>query len=387
MRGEAESSYYGYGMDAEVSVYIETSSKKKPEKIKVTSAASGMYDVYTREISGKMFIYFLEGDEEIKDLKRFDVKSQESEVVIKDVGRVLQIGDSGEVLYLRYIGEDMKEYADFTSSYFDPYKIEFDICYYENGEETTIAKDANDYIRYAVSDDYIIYSKETGDKEYTTYYQNLHGEPQKISRTDEYKTVSILITDTKKDFLFLENNFDDEDQTRSGSTLYYCPVSDRGVLGEPVKLDEDVYTFYHGEKQEQFFYTKNPDSTSSIVDLYRTDGKETTEIARDVDFMSIGAIINQYDDVPMFYMKDLDSRRRYGDLVMYSNNKETEIAKEMPISDGSIPVFYRAENEIYLIQDYSERRGTGDLYVYKGKDKLELVDYDVSELLPPYFFY
>lgn len=158
-----------------------------------------------------------------------------------------------------------------------------------------------------------------------------------------------------------------ESELKEGEgTLYYYSI-EKGVVGEPVEIDDDVDTrSIRAWNNFGIAYFKNINKDGDHGDLY-INGEE---ISYDV---YTGDIIYDEDMDTMVFFTDWDEDDEAGNGFLYENGKCIEIG------DDIHDVMF-VDGVIYIMDDYSSKHDTFCLDIW-GKKGLENVDEDVNYLI------
>ncbi|NMA66685.1 MAG: zinc-ribbon domain-containing protein [Clostridiaceae bacterium] len=184
-----------------------------------------------------------------------------------------------------------------------------------------------------------------------------YGEKESILECDKARKWSI---DEKGTIYFLDDYY----YEKGYGTLMSANFSD-GVVNKPVKIDEDVSDFRHGNEPGKIYYFKDVKNMSG--DMY-LNGKVI------VSDIYIPSLYIYKDTNTLLYYTDYSEKNLNGTLCMFKGGKQTKISDDVS--------FYTPidKKKIAYLTDYNFNRERGDLMLFDGRKAIS-VDSSVTILL------
>ncbi len=283
---------------------------------------------------------------------------KDGQKIDSEVSRILNIYDSGEVLYLK------ENEGDTKTTQVDVYanvEVTYSLFYFDGKDKKEVTDEFPRYGSYDLALDapVMVYATvETDDKGdiESTYFLFADGEVSELT-TDDIS--SVVLSDDGKEALIVADVDD-----KGYGTAYKAKISGK-KMKTPEKYDEDVRSATFVGENNDILTRKDYDEESNEFSLYYNKKKVDDDISR------VG--YNKGDDT-LYYLIDVNDKG-IGTLKMFNGKKSIKLSDDV-YSDC---VLMTNDGDVLFLRDYNTDKGRGDLYIVKG-NKVKKLDEDVEDL-------
>lgn len=261
----------------------------------------------------------------------------------------------------------------------------YSLFYYDTKETKLLTDSYNTYLDYSIDKPVLVYEN-NNKAEYTRINMsevNSYDDVYNLASKATSSTTEVQVAVNSNTSVLKEDNSSVYVVNDSGNTLYFLNNYDEekgcGDLSEakingtkvedPSKYESDVYSFQLIGSKDTLVYYKDVKDTSG--DLYFNK--------KLVDSDAYTYSVNEVSGTNSFtYYVDFDYDDSVGTLKIYNGKDSTEIGDD-------VHSYYTLDDKkIVYLTNFSNNKQEGDAYLYKGSNKKELIDQDVTALVPIY---